>query len=287
MKTHVNDNSVDKSSDKSHNKKTYKRIINNEKRKNERTIYNAIENDDIKVRFKLRRNLTHAASASKDFFGGAEIYFGLHSRRLHMISAINFIKQIDNDEINLKFLEYSIKEAINGVIMWEKSHIITIPLTAVMIKNIRTSSIIANAIHNSGIKKDCFEFSVDESDIINVGTDAMNGISRLHNEGIRLILNGFGRNYGSINMLLSGWFSGVKIDHADFFKKIDDTHEFAPFMIHFLNKIAEYNSIFRIVDGVENECQINTLRTGHIDAVQGSWISPLLTSAQINSVFRS
>lgn len=266
--------------------KKYNRMMSAEKRKNEKLLCNALDHGTINVRYKLRRNIIDLHGAQNEKFGGAELFIGFHSRRLHIVSAMNMVKRTNSEVINLSILSYILRSAISDISTWDTQKNIVIPLSIYMIKNDDSRDIINTTIKNSGLSKTRFIFSIDESDIINASPNSMDYISRMHDDGISFILSSYGKVYGAINLLLSGRFLGVKLDQNDVFRNDADRQDVTPQLIHVLNKISEGNNLLKIVDGVENEYQINALRLGRVDGVQGSWISPLLTSAQVNSVFR-
>jgi EAL domain-containing protein (putative c-di-GMP-specific phosphodiesterase class I) len=265
------------------NKKQIHRMKNREKLKTERQIFSLINHKKITIRYKLRLKLNINNDNTNEYFHGAEVQIGYYARKLHFQPLLKLISNLENEEIGMMVLEYLVKSVIEDISSWGPNSKISIPVSVGMIRSVKFISVINELWQDSISKKSRFEFLIDEYDIVHGGEDAFSSVLNLYNEGIHIVLDGYGKHYGSIVLGTNDAFVGIKIGADTIFNRnILDRYK-ASETIRFINNILRERNGTLIVDDIETEEQLELVRAQRVPIAQGPWISPILTSEQIRS----
>jgi diguanylate cyclase (GGDEF)-like protein len=119
------------------------------------------------------------------------------------------------------------------------------------------------------------EVEVTESSMMGDDDRILQALSKLQDMGIKLLVDDFGTGYSSLSQLQRMDFDVLKVDRS-FTCQVDRTEEGNVFVKAIIT-MAHALGMKVVAEGVENERQLNMLKTLQCDEIQGFYISrPLL-----------
>lgn len=96
-------------------------------------------------------------------------------------------------------------------------------------------------------------------------------IKRLKDKGVRVLMDDFGIGYSGIDNLRKIPFDAIKIDKSFTDLLVED--EKTRSIINLIIQLGHLNDIEVIIEGVDNQEQVDILRKMHIDTIQGFYYS--------------
>jgi diguanylate cyclase (GGDEF)-like protein len=179
------------------------------------------------------------------------------------------------------------KWVIEDVFMFHQS------LASVLRKNIRLSANISGRqlrddkfidylttyVKNSGVTPDQLELEITETSVFENIEYTLSILKRLKSLGIRLAIDDFGTGYSSLSYLEKLPFDTVKIDIA-FIRKITNLQVKLPILKGIIS-IANGMGLDVVAEGVENETQLDYLRSHGCHLVQGYYFNPSFSEQEL------
>ncbi|MEN3365487.1 MAG: diguanylate cyclase [Burkholderiales bacterium] len=126
------------------------------------------------------------------------------------------------------------------------------------------------------------EIELTESCMIDDGSDAPGKLAAIRNMGVRVLLDDFGTGYSSLSQLQWLDFDILKVDRL-FTEAMEATDKGKVFYKAIIT-MAHALGMRVVAEGVEDEKQVNILRTLRCDELQGYYISRPLPPAAMQSV---
>ncbi|ODB92631.1 hypothetical protein A3194_09685 [Candidatus Thiodiazotropha endoloripes] len=145
-----------------------------------------------------------------------------------------------------------------------------INLSAVQFQQPELLSLIDEAVSESGVTPQQLEMEITESTLLERDLSQLNA-AELAARGIRLAIDDFGTGYSSLTYLKQFHVDALKIDRS-FIRDLTNDIEDAQITTALLG-LARSLKIDSIAEGVENEEQLEMLRSWHCDLIQGFLIS--------------
>ncbi len=134
---------------------------------------------------------------------------------------------------------------------------------------------ITDLLDNSGIPANQLEIEITESVMIESLDKAMDRINTLHEMGIMIAIDDFGTGYSSLSYLSEFPANLLKIDKA-FIDKLNTGEKSKQYVAGIIS-LGHTMGFDVISEGVEEDAQLDTLRTIGCDLIQGFvWGRPLL-----------
>jgi diguanylate cyclase (GGDEF)-like protein/PAS domain S-box-containing protein len=122
-------------------------------------------------------------------------------------------------------------------------------------------------------------FEITESVFLDSNPSTAEGLQRLRAAGVQIWLDDFGEGHSSFRYLAHFPVDGIKITES--FVRHCHHDEKARVILSALQGLARGLGLRTVVEGVENQQQFDTLRVMGFDALQGYFLSPPVSAADI------
>ncbi len=126
-------------------------------------------------------------------------------------------------------------------------------------------------VEENGLNYKSFKLEVTESAYTDNAKRVLDVIRRLREKGFEIEMDDFGSGYSSLNMLSDMPIDVLKMD-MKFIRNIE-TSETDRKLVMLILDIAKYLHVSVVAEGVETEGQLEILRAGKCDLVQGYYFS--------------
>jgi len=143
----------------------------------------------------------------------------------------------------------------------------------------RLLSTVTNALARYGLSPERLEFEITETVLMDESPANMQVLHKLRELGIRIALDDFGTGYSSLNYLRSFPFDKIKIDRC-FVEDINKNPD-CQAIIRAVSSLADSLGMVTIAEGVESPDQIDQLRNGGCNHVQGFYYSAAIPADQL------
>lgn len=128
---------------------------------------------------------------------------------------------------------------------------------------------VLDIIHETEVKPNCLEIEITESILMETHQFVLQQLSILHEKGIRIALDDFGKGYSSLSYLARLPISTLKIDKV-FIDTIDEAENDTSLAGDII-RIGKKLGLNVVAEGVETEVQFSYLANQKCDFIQG-WI---------------
>lgn len=192
-----------------------------------------------------------------------------------LVSPVEFIPLAEETGLIVPIGAWVVDAVCAQQAAWRSQNVAIVPvavnLSALQFKNGEVLKTIRDAIEIHGLEKQCIEFELTESVVMNDPEEAARNLRILKTLGGKLSLDDFGTGYSSLAYLKRFPFDFVKIDRA-FITDITRSPEDAAIAIAVIGMAHNLN--LRVVaEGVETEGQLHYLRKHGCDEIQGFYFS--------------
>jgi len=160
-----------------------------------------------------------------------------------------------------------------------KSVRLSLNLSALQLASAEFVPAVLASLHKSGISPDRIEFEITESPSLTRDVQAMESLKLLRGQGIRVVLDDFGRGFASLALLRELPLDAVKID-STFLKQIASEPKHRA-ILRSVIELAHALELGVVAEGVERAEQGETLRELGCDAVQGYLITPPVPASKV------
>ncbi len=200
------------------------------------------------------------------------------------ISPNGFIPVLEESELIEKFTLYLIKKALADGCDWRKSghkkFTLAINMPGNMLSNKELFARLMSCLEQSDFPTEALEIEFTESAMIEQIDNALMFSNLCHGAGIKLALDDFGTGYSSFNYLRELPIDKIKIDRT-FVAGIADKKRDADMLAAIIEFGKKLN--FKVlVEGVEDEEQLQFLQKHGCDYLQGFHFSKPLDAGDIN-----
>jgi diguanylate cyclase (GGDEF)-like protein len=173
-----------------------------------------LEND---VREAVRRGELHLTyqpilnAASMDVVGHEALLRWSHPQR-GSISPDVFIPIIEDVGLIHQIGDWVIREACRQAATWPDDLRVAVNVSVAQLTAVGLRETVEDALRDSGLAPHRLELEVTESVFMGDDAATLAALSRLHELGVRLVLDDFGKGYSSFGYLSRSCFAKIKID---------------------------------------------------------------------------
>lgn len=183
------------------------------------------------------------------------------------IPAARFIPAAERYNLITEIDLYVVRKTLDYMAAFNSDHSYSINLSGMSLGNRELLDLIVSKIDSGGIDPERICFEITETAAIRNHTAAVQFMNVLHGLGCHFFLDDFGSGLSSFGYLKTLPLDFIKID-AHFIQHIEED-EANRSIIEAIHTIAHGFGMKTVAEGVENEKQLEILRTIGIDFVQG------------------
>jgi EAL domain-containing protein (putative c-di-GMP-specific phosphodiesterase class I) len=210
---------------------------------------------------------------------GVEALMRWESPELGLISPVEFIPLAEETGIINQIGHWAINQACSQLAQWHAlgfEHIsVAVNLSARQLKA-DIISIIEVALAVSGLPASALELELTESMIMGNPQDSVAILAQLKALGLTIAVDDFGTGYSSLSYLKRFPIDTLKID-KEFVRDITEDPDDAAITSAIIT-LAHSLDLNVVAEGVETQAQLNFLREGGCDQVQGFLLSKPLSA---------
>ncbi|WP_457745756.1 putative bifunctional diguanylate cyclase/phosphodiesterase [Sulfurimonas sp.] len=204
-----------------------------------------------------------------------------------IISPYRFIKLAEDNNFIIPLGNWIIQEATKQLKLWKGTELenvkISINMSSIQFKDTTLVDTIKNAIKEIDASK--FDIELTESVFMSEFEKKIKVIKEIKELGISLSLDDFGTGYSSLSYLKTIPFNTIKIDKS-FIDDIESSEREKVF-INMIVNIADELSLDVVAEGVENEKQLEYLRSIKCEQYQGYLCSEPLPLHLFEELFKN
>ena len=233
---------------------TYKHIVDTHNIENPRVIYLTPKGKTLK------QGIVKGFSKEEDIILLCGHYEGIDQRIIDLIVT---------DEISIG--DYVLEEACRQCRYWNEHGIpdfhINVNLSVVQLLQKDVAETVARILKKTGVNPKNIVLEITESFAINDMDRVLDIIKGIKKLGPRIALDDFGTGYSSLNYIKQLPLDIIKVDKTFIDDIVDD--EYAQAFIKLIVELSDTIDTDIIVEGVENEAQLNILKELGVDYIQG------------------
>jgi len=207
---------------------------------------------------------------------------------LGMISPGEFIPLFEGNGLIGIVDSFVWREAARQVAEWRDRYGFILPVSV----NLSRSDVfdptlidrLEQLIESNGLDYHNIKLEVTESAYTDNAKQLLDVIRRLREKGFQIEMDDFGSGYSSLNMLSDMPVDVLKMD-MKFIRNLE-TSETDRKLVTLILDIAKYLQVSVVAEGVETEGQLDILRKGDCDLVQGYYFSRPLPPAEFEELIR-
>ncbi len=142
---------------------------------------------------------------------------------------------------------------------------------------------ISDAVAESGVEASRLVLEITESELLENADNILQGMTLLHEQGIKLWIDDFGAGYSSLAYLVKFPIHALKIDRSFISQMLQDPKSAA--IANAIIALAKTLEVSVIAEGVETQEQLQYLQSMNCPYVQGHYFSPSIDAATVESAF--
>ncbi|WP_435805415.1 EAL domain-containing protein [Shewanella psychromarinicola] len=236
-------------------------------------LKNAMQNNELYLVYQPKYDI------KTEKIIGLEALMRWESPELGLISPVEFIPLAEETGIINQIGHWAINQACSQLALWHQQgfeHIsVAVNLSARQLK-VDIISMIEVALAVSGLPASALELELTESMIMGNPQESVTVLSQLKALGLTIAVDDFGTGYSSLSYLKRFPIDTLKIDQ-EFVRDITEDPDDAAITSAIIT-LAHSLELKVVAEGVETQAQLNFLREGGCDQVQGFLLSKPLNA---------
>ncbi|MBI5196613.1 MAG: EAL domain-containing protein [Nitrospirae bacterium] len=144
---------------------------------------------------------------------------------------------------------------------------------------------ISLALNNTGLSSAWLEIEITESTIMKDVSRTVRVLNKIHDMGVQIAIDDFGTGYSSLSYLKAFPIDMLKIDRAFLMGVTINPNDAA--IVNAIIAMAHILKLKVIAEGVETEEQLNFLRSGQCDDMQGYFFSRPLPPEELEQLLKN
>lgn len=254
---------------KIYNEDMHTRELRNQRLLND--LRKAADEGQLKVYYQPK----YAVQDDPPRLASAEALIRWQHPELGMISPGDFIPLLEGNGLIGIVDNFVWKETARQIAAWKEQYDFVLPVSV----NLSRSDVfdptltdtLIELIKTNGLEFSNLKLEVTESAYTNNSAKLLDVVSNLRNIGFEIEMDDFGSGYSSLNMLSDMPVDVLKMD-MKFIRNIESS-ETDRRLVALILDIADYLHLKVVAEGVETEGQLQILREGKCDLVQGYYFS--------------
>ena len=252
-----------------------------EKERNQRLslehhLYHALESNEISLCYQPKIHLESEKIVS------VEALARWHQSELGMVNTEAFISLAEETGLIIEIGKWILRKSCHQYMDWLEKGIllesIAVNVSAKQLANKGFTRIVESALQETGMSAQCLDLEITESAFINDTSELTKELNQLHELGVTISIDDFGKEYSSLNYLKKIPFDLIKIDREfimDLEKDKRDQH-----IVKVIIDIGHTLDKKIVAEGIETLDQRNILRILNCDYGQGYLFSKPLTDIE-------
>jgi diguanylate cyclase (GGDEF)-like protein len=176
-----------------------------------------------------------------------------------------------------------VREACTKALLWPAHIRVAVNLSPVQFRSMGLFTQVQTVLQETGLAPDRLELEVTESLLLDASPQVEAILIALRQLGVRIALDDFGTGYSSLSYLQKFKFDKIKIDRS--FVNDIETEPSCQAIMDCLIRLAKDLQMSLVVEGVETEAQLNSLKERGCVEIQGFLIARPGNAASIERFF--
>ena len=268
---------------------------------NRATDYSADLGESVVERFEiekglrdgLRNNEFHLYYQPKIEFSsgkllGVEALIRWHHPTLGVLGPDRFIPVAESSNFIVSLGKWVIEQACRQASAWQRAGLphfsIAVNLSTHQLTDPSLAEHVSGALRASGVDPSMLEFEITETAVMKNMVEATALLESLRALGVRLAIDDFGTGYSSLAYLKELPVDVLKVDRA-FVKHLPHSRDDLA-ITRAVIAMAHGLSMTVVAEGVEAQCQFDSLRDEGCDEFQGFYCRPAMESHDLEALLR-
>jgi len=243
----------------------------------ENALRRAMENNEFQLRYQKQVDL-------EGRLAGLEALLVWSHPKLGITSPTQFIPVAEESGLIVPIGGWVIAEACRQRAEWQRKYpnlrakvAVNVSVVQFMRKGFVES--VALALKESGLDPSLLELELTESVVVRDVQESVRQMERLRSTGVSLAIDDFGTGYSSLSYLRMLPLDTLKIDRS-FLREVDSDPHTMP-LVRAIVALAHSLGLSVTAEGVENERQLEALRSVGCDHVQGYLIGEPISAEAV------
>jgi len=219
---------------------------------------------------------------------GMEALVRWQSPELGLVSPARFIPVAEDSGLILPLGAWVLGEACRQARAWQVAGLPALPvavnISALQFRQPNFVGVVEQVLAQSGLAPECLELELTESIMMHAAERNIEVLDTLRRMGVKVAIDDFGTGYSSLAYLKRLPIDKLKIDQAFVRDIATDADDAA--IISAIIGLAHNLKLRVIAEGVESEAQLEFLRHGGCQEVQGYLFSPPLPADGFEAYWR-
>ncbi|MDA0191014.1 MAG: EAL domain-containing protein, partial [Proteobacteria bacterium] len=219
---------------------------------------------------------------------GMEALVRWQSPELGLVSPARFIPVAEDSGLILPLGAWVLGEACRQARAWQVAGLPALPvavnISALQFRQPNFVGVVEQVLAQSGLAPECLELELTESIMMHAAERNIEVLDTLRRMGVKVAIDDFGTGYSSLAYLKRLPIDKLKIDQA-FVRDIATDADDAAIIAAIIG-LAHNLKLRVIAEGVESEAQLEFLRHGGCQEVQGYLFSPPLPADGFEAYWR-
>ncbi|MBQ8592341.1 MAG: EAL domain-containing protein [Lachnospiraceae bacterium] len=192
-----------------------------------------------------------------------------------LLSPYAFLPLFENTNLMLKLDYYMWEEACKTIRRWIDNKLEPLPLmlniSPIHLNNFSFIQVLSELLARYKLQRDMFVLELPERALTSGGTDVLNTVKALVENGYKICIDNFGGLHSPVNLLRDLPFTMVKLDRK--FLTENTENEEGQTILRYLIAMAKELDLTVVTEGVETLEQVNFLTEIGCDIAQGYYFS--------------
>ncbi len=236
--------------------------------------------ENLQARRQLEQDLRHAVdrgefelyyqplvSCMTNEVEGYEALLRWHHPQRGLVPPMEFIPLAEETGLIVKISQWVLQTACAAAAAWHQPHRIAVNISPVHFRQSDLPQTVAETLARTGLLPSRLEIEITEGVLMDDTGRAIEMLSALRAQGVRIALDDFGTGYSSLSYLRSFRFDKLKIDRS-FIQGLEHGEE-ATMIVRTIIGLAHNLGLSIVAEGVETRAQMEVIRDHRCDQMQG------------------
>jgi len=242
----------------------------------ETDLRRAIERNEFELYYQPQ------VDAKNGIIIGAEALIRWNNPKHGLVSPLEFIPLAEQTGLIIPISQWVMKEAAKQCKYWQDQGLppirVSVNISAIQFERGNIFNDVKNVLKKTNLSPEYLELELTEGTLATNPQAAINTLNKLNDIGIKLSIDDFGTGYSSLSYLKQFCVSTLKIDRSFVKDVLTDSDDAA--MCTAIISIAHNLNLHVVAEGVENNDQLEFLKTHDCNTIQGYYFSKPLPNNQ-------
>ena len=243
-------------------------------------FFEAAMDESLRTRRQLEQDLRHAVdrgefelyyqplvSCTTDEVEGYEALLRWHHPTRGLVPPMEFIPLAEETGLIVKISRWVLRAACEAAAGWDRPQRVAVNISPLQFRQSDLPQTVSETLACTGLLPSRLEIEITEGVLLEDTARAIEILSALRAQGVRIALDDFGTGYSSLSYLRSFRFDKLKIDRS-FIQGLEHGEE-ATMIVRTIIGLAHNLGLSIVAEGVETEAQLEVIRGHRCDQMQG------------------